>query len=346
MNVREVREIGERWLAEELGRDGEIVCAFTGGSINRMAEGASFPESSDLDLVLVVPHLDPVRHRTEKRAYGGIAIEPFYVPLERFRSADELLADFGLCPHALAGRVLHDPQGFLERVRPALAAGFARRRWIRARWQAVRQHTLPWLDWGERDGRLLQVNAVSFHAIQGLAQMALIADLADPTVKKALVKAKDVFAAYQQEERHRSLLRLLGADGLDDDAVLAMAGRCLETLDAACACLRTPFEGDNAVSVHALPSLQLEVPACVAAGAGREIALWVASLYTFALHAIENDGPQPLASAARERYLADMMRMSAATEADALARVRACRAALDEMEGVCEAIVAANPREG
>jgi len=44
MNAGEARSIAERWVAEEVSRAaGEVLCVFTGGSVNRMADAEAFP---------------------------------------------------------------------------------------------------------------------------------------------------------------------------------------------------------------------------------------------------------------------------------------------------------------
>jgi hypothetical protein len=54
MNAGEARSIAERWVAEEVARSaGEVLCVFTHGSVNWMADEDPFPSSSDLDLVVV-----------------------------------------------------------------------------------------------------------------------------------------------------------------------------------------------------------------------------------------------------------------------------------------------------
>jgi hypothetical protein len=57
--------------------------------------------------------------------------------------------------------------------------------------------------------------------------------------------------------------------------------------------------GDNWVTVHSRLALDLDVPACVAEGTGREIFLWVASVYAHVMIAIQNDAPADVAAAAR-----------------------------------------------
>ena len=102
--------------------------------------------------------------------------------------------------------------------------------------------------------------------------------------------------------------------------------------------------GDNCVSVHSRPGLDIDVPACVTEGVGREIFLWVASLHAHAMIAIENDSPAAVASAAMQVYLGDMAMMQASALAEARARMLECRPALDRMTRICDHIVARNPR--
>ena len=345
VSAKEARSLAERWTAEEVARSpGEVLCVFTHGSINWMADEDPFPPSSDLDLVVVVPKVDPVRHRVSKRPYRGIAIEPFYIPRERLLSREALLTDFGLAPNVVHGKVLFDPDRIMDGLRAALAPEFARRHWVRLRCRALRDHALSVLAAFEQSDRLVYVNAVAWLAVRAMAQMALVADLRNPTFKKALVTVRDVLAAYDMAEEHRELLRLLGAAELDDGTILAAASHCRQTLDEACRWLRTPFIGDNCVTSHSRPSLELDVPACVAEGTGREIFLWVALLHAHALIAIENDAPAAVATAARQVYLGDMATIRSATLAEARTHLFACRPALERMVGLCDDIVARNAR--
>jgi hypothetical protein len=345
MNAGEARSIAERWVAEEVARSpGEVLCVVTYGSINWMADADPFPRSSDLDLVVVVPKVDPARHRLCKRPYGGIAIEASYVPRERLLSAEALLGDFGLAPNVVDGKVLFDPDRIMEGLRAAMAPEFARRHWVRLRCRSVRDHALSMIRAFDPSDRHVHVNGVTFHAVRCLAQMPLIADLRNPTGKQALVKARDVLAAYGLDEEHRELLRLFGAAELGDEAILAASSHSRHALDEACHWLRTPFMGDNWMTVHSRLGLDLDVPACVAEGRGREIFPWVASLHVHAMIAIQNDAPAEVAAATRQVYLGDMALIGAATLAEAQAQMLACRPALERMVGVCDDIVARNAR--
>ncbi len=341
MNVDEVRSVAGRWVAEEVARSpGEVLCAFTYGSINWMADSDPFPPSSDVDIVVVVPKVDPARHRVYKRLFGGIAVEPFYVPRNRLLSAEALLADFALGPNVVNGKVIFDPDRIMDGLRAAIAPEFARRHWLRLRCRAARDSALPVIAAFQRSDSLSHINGVSCLAVRALAQMALIADLRNPTVKKALVKARDVLLAYDMAEEHVRLLRLGGAAELDNDAILRTASHCRTTLDEACRWLRTPFIGDNCVTVASLPSLDIDVPTCVAEGTGREIFTWIGTLYAHAMIALENDAPAATLAAAKRVYLDDMALIQAATPAEARARMLACRPALERMVDLCDDIVA------
>jgi hypothetical protein len=345
MNAGEARSIAERWVAEEVARSpGEVLCVFTHGSINWMADAEPFPASSDLDLVVVVPKLDPARHRPCKRPYAGLAVEAFYVPREWLVSAEVVLADYRLAPNVVSGKVLFDPDRIVDGLRAAVAPEFARRPWVRLRCLSVRDQALSVIAAFEPSDSLIHVNGVTCLAVRAMAQMALLADLRNPTVKKALVKVRDVLAAYGLAEEHQELLRLLGFAELDDETILRASFHCRQTLDVACDWMRTPFMGDNCVTVHSRPSLDVDVPASVAEGTGREIFLWVESLYAHAMIAIVNDAPPAVMAATRQVYLGDMARIRSATPAEARARMLACRPALERMVGVCDDIVARNAR--
>jgi len=112
----------------------------------------------------------------------------------------------------------------------------------------------------------------------------------EPTVKKALVKARDVLTTYGLANEHRGLLRLLGADELDDAAILATSAHCRSALDEACTWLRTPFPSDNHVSVHARWALDVTFRLRGAGHGARDLP-WVAYLYSSAMIALRTTPP-------------------------------------------------------
>lgn len=226
-------------------------------------------------------------------------------------SREALLTDFGLAPNVVHGKVLFDPDRIMDGLRAAIAPEFARRHWVRLRCRVLRDHALSILAAFEQSDRLVYVNAVAWLAVRAMAQMALVADLRNPTFKKALVAVRGVLAAYDMAEKHRELLRLLGAVELDDGTILAAASHCRQALDEACRWLRTPFIGDNCVTIHSRPSLELDVPACVAGGTGREIFLWVALLHPrIGLPAEKESGNSAPWHRSRSAYAARLQRLT------------------------------------
>lgn len=96
------------------------------------------------------------------------------------------------------------------------------------------------------------------------------------------------------------------------------------------------------MTVCSLPALDIDVPTSVASGTGREIFLWVETLYAHSMIALENDAPSALLEAAARIYHEDLARTDSATVAQARARMLACRPALDRMIEVSDGMVADN----
>jgi hypothetical protein len=341
--VRQARAIAKQWVAEEVGRlGGETLGAFTYGSINWMADDEPLPPSSDLDLVLVVPRVEPARHRILKRSYDGIVIEASHIAHERLLSAEAVLADGFLAPNLVQASVLFDPLGIVDGLQRAIRPDFRRQHWVRERCRALREYALAIVSQFEQSESLVYLNAVACLAVRAMGQMALLAALGNPTVKKVLVKACEVLAAHGLTDQYQELLRLLRYTDLDDATILKVASHCRQAQVEACPWLRTPFPGDNCVSPCSLPALDLDVPACVEHGSGREIFLWVETLYEHAMIALHNDAPPAVAAAATEVYVADMAAIGSATVAEARQRLLPCRPALDRMLAVCDDIVERN----
>lgn len=343
MNAGAARRIAAGWVAEEVARaPSETLGVLTHGSINGMADQDPFPASSDVDLAIVVPELDPTRHRPCKHSYGGIAIEVFHLPLARLSSVEALLADWAVGPSLATGQVLFDQQGRLAALQNAVRPEFRRRPWVRQRCRSLRDHALSIVTMFEPSDSLVYLNAVANLALRSMAQMALLAALRNPTVKKAMVKAREVLTAYHLAGEHQELLRLFRFTDLDDETILRVTDHCRLVLVDACQCLRTPFPGDNVVSMHGLAALDNDVPAFVAQGAARDIFQWVEALYVHAMLALHNDAPEAMAGAAMRVYVEDMATIRSATPAQARERMLACRPAFDRMLGVCDDIIERN----
>jgi hypothetical protein len=344
MDAGEARKLAESWVAEEVARaPGETLGVFTHGSVNWMADSDTFPVSSDLDLAVVVAEIDPARHHPSKRSYGDIVIEAFYLPLARLSSGEAVLADWVLGPNLAAGRVLFDREDRLAKLQRMVRPELARRKWVRQRCRSLRELALSIVTMFEASDSLVYLNAVANLALRSMAQMVLLAVLRNPTVKKALVKARDVLTAYHIAGEHQELLRLLRFTDLNDETILRVTSHARRALLDACQYLRTVFPGDNCVTLHGLPALDSDVPTYVAQGAAREIFLWVETVYTHALIALHNDAPAAVTAAAMRLYVDDMAVIRSSTVAEARERMLACRPGLDRMLGVCDDLIDRNP---
>jgi len=342
------RSIARSWLdaeRERAIRAGESVDgAFFTGSINALSDQDDFPATSDVDLCVILSSPTPSPRRIVKREFRGLVIEPFYLPRENFPSAQAALADFSLACHLVAPSALYDPLGLLGSLRAAMADRYARREWILARCAQARDHCLALMSRAYGSGSLCFVNAILTHAIQGMAQMLLLADLGVPTVKQALVRAAELLERLGMPEPQGRLLRLLGAEGLGADRraadrkAEAMAADCAAALREAVRVFETPFPADNAISEHTLPSIESEAMRCIAEGRAREISLWIAHLHSLSLHVIGDDSDAPSKRYFEEAYAADMATLGMGTIEASRRRLAEIRSHFDEIMRVCEAI--------
>jgi hypothetical protein len=345
MNAGEARAIASEWLAGERERAGrEILGAFFTGSINRMADGDELPATSDDDICIILSSADPSPWRVVKREFRGLVIEPFYLPRERFLSAEIALSDFVLACHLAAPSVIFDPRGILAELKTAMGDRHDRRYWILKRCPAARDHSLALMSWAEGVDALHLLNAIFFHSVQGMSQMLLLADLRDPTVKKSLVKARGVLENYGMEGLRGRIMHLLGADRLSPEDIRRMALDCRAALVEAVRVFRTPFEADNAISACMLPSIETEARDCIEGGFAAEILLWISGLHSLSMYVIENDSDSPSKSGYRDSYVADMGAMGLGSVEEARGRLASARSFFDEVTRACEAIASSNPR--
>src|SRR5690348_15491621 len=112
MNVRQVIEQATAWVEQE-GRQIPGFCgAHLMGGILSMSPDAPFPPYRDVDLNIVVRNAAHITE-THDRAVGGLILEYSTVSLQRYRTAEDVLANPELAANLAADSILADPEGLL-----------------------------------------------------------------------------------------------------------------------------------------------------------------------------------------------------------------------------------------
>ena len=115
MNGREAKEIARQWVIENPAREPGFYGAFFVGSINWLADETPLPETSDIDIQLVLEgpkppfRLNTFRHR-------GLLLEVSYAGSEEFQSADAISGNYILACHFARPCIISDPTGQLTQI--------------------------------------------------------------------------------------------------------------------------------------------------------------------------------------------------------------------------------------
>src|SRR5262245_66448739 len=101
------------------------------GSILSMPHDAPFSAYKDIDFNIVCAGASETT--THDVAYKGLILEYSVLDVERYRSAEAVLANPELASNLAVEGILADPFGLLAPLQQATAAQYACRRWVQAR---------------------------------------------------------------------------------------------------------------------------------------------------------------------------------------------------------------------
>jgi hypothetical protein len=317
MTVREVREVALAWVREHAeGRPG-FAGAHLGGSICRMSDDEPFPDISDVDLHIIIDGPVPdvfadVRSemRQQKLLYRGVVLETIHDSLAGVTSAEDVLRSPLAAPAFASDCVLSDPTGALARVHEAVAADFARERWVRERcryaselalWalaQCAQPRMLP--GWGKT--LFVQVGLFAQPALHGIASIPAIANLGGWTFRKCLVRCREVLDAWRRDDLYESILDLVGCRTLSPSRIEEHVEELSGAYDQACRKIRTPCYGDFEIQPTVRTIVFGGCADLVNQGCHREVVAYLLMVRNFVQVALWNDGSDEEKASTMTRY--------------------------------------------
>lgn len=342
MLATEARAIARQWVEEEASRTTRFAGAFFMGSTNFLPDNAGFPASSDIDITIILD-TSSVPEVVRKVAYRGVVLDTSYSSLEEVRSAETVLANYYLACHLARPSIIADPTGTLRRIQPVVSREYAKRVWVTRRCEHARDWLLTSLTWLDDAEPLHDQVFAWLYATSLTSHVVLVADLQNPTTRKALVASQGVLARYGHLSLHQSLLDLLGSATMSREKAEALLVSCADAFDTAKMIVTTPFFGDTSITDMARPMAIDGARELITAGYHREAMFWVAVIQTWCQKALYNDAPDIV----RARYMASyenlLAELGISGPADLRDRVEQLRSAVPEVLEVAETIIATNP---
>lgn len=341
MLVRHAKSIARQWVEAEAGATPGFRGALLHGSAAWLADDADLPDTSDVDVLVVIdgplPDAKPGKFR-----HRGVLLEVSYLPLAEVRSAEQVLAVSHLAGSLRAPGVLADPTGHLSALHTAVAREFAHCRWVRARCEHVvakLERNLASLD----APAPLHDHVMAWLFAAGLTtHVLLVAGLRNPTVRQRYVAARELLAEYGRAEFHEELLALLGCADMSPARAAEHLAALEAVFDAAKGVIRTPFFFAADISDDGRPVAIDGSRALIESGLHREAVFWIAATSSRCQKVLHDDAPELLARFA-PGYAALRGDLDVAAPEDLRRRGAEVRAFLPRLWQVAEEILAANP---
>lgn len=234
MKKEEAGRRAQSWVSAYAANANGLRGAYISGSYLTTPPGAAWPESSDIDIVLVFaqgacpPKLGKLREQ-------GALLEITCMGEEEFTSLEHILSTHYLAFALNAGALLYDPTGRFARLHQEVSAQYAQRPWVDARCEAF-YHRIEQSVAGYDPAAMAlpqKVNGWAFTT--GLTCFPLLlANLENCTVRKRYMAARRVLEAHGMGAFYSRLLSLLAPGPLGRGRLSAHMGELEKTFSLAC----------------------------------------------------------------------------------------------------------------
>lgn len=233
MKKREAGERARQWI-ERYGKEcPDLLGAYFSGSYIGAPEDTEWPETSDIDLVLVFSQ-GKCPPKLGKFQENGVLLEATCLEEKAFSSLDHILSTHYLAFALNAGEILYDPAGKLSFLHRETAAHYGEERWVRARclsfFERIRENIRNF----DPEAPLPQrVNGWAFSV--GLSCFPILAAaLENCTVRKRFTAARKVLTRFGMAEFYPRLLRQLVPDPLGREQLSFHLEELEKTFSLAC----------------------------------------------------------------------------------------------------------------
>jgi hypothetical protein len=278
MLVREAMEIARQWVRQNAEPHPHFRGAYFSGSILDQPDDTALPESSDVDVVIVLARMPDSHGRTKFRV-NGVLIEVTHLAMHELDDTRHVARTFYLAHSFRSGAIIADPTGHLRHLHEAITADFDQPSQILVRCNDVfekmhRRLVTPPLSgsWAE------QILSWMFPATLSAVAM-IVAGKMNPTVRTRYLAAQKVLYSRCMTSSYEDLLELLGCREVFRDTVQHYLNGLAQIFDTAAAIGGSdfPFSCDIAPDARSIAiggSQQL-----IDAGHHREAVFWIVATH-------------------------------------------------------------------
>lgn len=342
MKVQTAKRAAQQWVAEYGSREKHFLGAYFSGSIVGMDDDAELPESSDVD-VMVVLALDAPPPKPGKFRCRDVLLEVTFLPWDALSSPEEVLASHHLGHSLRVDTVIADPSGRIRPLQEQVAAYFADREWVIRRCENV-------LGRIERGLRGIDAGAPFYNRITQwlfptgiMTHVILLAALQNPTVRRRYAAARDVLLEYGHGDFYQRLLDLLGCGQMTPTRAEEHLHGLMKTFDAAAAVAKTPFPFSSDITALARPIAIDGSRRLIREGFHREAVFWMAATYARCHQILAADAPPETARIHMTAFKALTDDLGITSVDDMTDRSHQALAFLPDLRAVTEDILRRNP---
>lgn len=285
------REIAAAWVAAEGVQTPGFVGAFLHGSVNWLPDDAELPETSDLDVMLVLAG-DAPEQKPGKFRYRGVLLEVSFLPLAEVAHADQVLGSSHLAGSFHRPGVLADLTGHLTALQQEVTLHYADEAWVLRRCadvEAKMRRPFPPPDAPLPE----QVNAWLFPT--GLTtHLLLVAGLRNPTVRRRYEGVRDLLMEQGKPDVYEGLLEDLGVAGMTPTRALAHLDALEAAFQDAAQAIRSPFFFAADLSEAGYPVAIGGTRELITRGDHREAMFWLAATAVRCQQVFIQDAPHLL----------------------------------------------------
>jgi hypothetical protein len=341
MIVKDAKAIAHQWVMEQATQLPGFEGAFYHGSSNWLAEDATLPATSDLDVMVVLADPDSLQ-KPGKLIEQGVMLEVSYLAADQLQSAEQVLGQYHMAGSFHTPSIIADPSGHLTKLQEAVSHEYAKRKWVYRRCEDVRHKILSNLaSLGESAPFHDQVTTWLF-ATGVTTHMLLVAGLKNPTVRKRYVAVRELLGEYDRLDFYEPLLELLGCAQLSRARVAEHLAALAEVFDATKTVVKTPFFFAADISDLARPVAIDGSRELIEQGLHREAIFWMVATYCRCQKVLAHDAPKQQAQfePGFRRLVADL---GITSFADLQRRSDETKAFLPNVWEVAQAILVENP---
>jgi hypothetical protein len=353
MDTREAKRAARAWVESNHGRWPGLRAAHLVGSITSLPDGAPFPPYRDVDVILVVdpdsPALaagDPFSNNIEE-GHVGLMIEAGIKSIDDYRSPEAVLANPEIAHHLTVESALHDPDGILAPLQRRVRAGYAQRRWVRARLDHERTGFARAFGMRAMAGAMLgasgEANILGYTSTFVASALAVATLRAPTTGSRMLPRARAILAQEGRPDLDAALLAAYGPARIDPSRVAQYLEEAIEAFDLAVPVRRTPVPFGHKLHAHLRPYLVEACRSLLAGGQHREALHWLTPFYLASTDIILADGPEALRERFADRRAAFLADLDLDTEAVRTAHFEAVERVAAEVFALASRMIERDP---